>query len=434
MTTFYLAALDDRIRASAPVSGTLSTNGWVKQRLTSAHCDCQFPVNSYGLLYSEIGALTAPRPQLQCNALADPGFPMDAFNELIDRMRTVYRLYNADSALQTATAPGGHNDIEAIRLPVYSFFLREFLGRDTPVSSEGPIDEPSAEQLMCYRSGLPVDERLTRIDEELIPLAVPHIQPLSGAALERRRKELIGQFRNEVFRYFPQHPAALHPEWGEKSVSQGRAVQRVSFTSLDGLRVKAAWSLPAAGSPGARLPALLIADDRRGIPVWGNEQPLERNRWGERAVLIVETLDRGSRALERNLRSFTDDDPVHHMKRQAMVAGTTLESIEVYEILRALELLRSQPEVDPARIDITGKSVMGINAMYAAMLDGKVRRVILHSPPASHRQGPHYLGILRYTDIPEMAALLADKMGAYGEVPQILGAIRRCGSLAGCLP
>jgi hypothetical protein len=77
---------------------------------------------------------------------------------------------------------------------------------------------------------------------------------------------------------------------------------------------------------------------------------------------------------------------------------------------------------------------MGINAMYAALLDGKVRRVILHSPPASHRQGPHYLGILRYTDIPEVAALLADKVSVYGEAPAgWWSAIRRCGSLAACV-
>ena len=61
-------------------------------------------------------------------------------------------------------------------------------------------------------------------------------------------------------------------------------------------------------APPVRLPALLIVDHRKGIPVWGNEQPLERNQWGNRAVLVVETLDRGSRALEQNLRSFTDDD------------------------------------------------------------------------------------------------------------------------------
>jgi cephalosporin-C deacetylase-like acetyl esterase len=432
MTTFYLAALDERIRASAPVSGTLSTNGWVKQRLTFAHCDCQYPVNSYGMLYSEIGALVAPRAQLQCNALADRGFPMNAFNELIEKTRHVYRLYNAEHALQTATAPGGHNDIEAIRLPVYSFFLREFLAKEAPVTSEGPIDEPAADKLVCYRSGLPVDERLTRIDEELIP--VGPARPLSEAERERRSKALIASLRNEVFRYFPRQPAPLQPEWGEETTSQGRAARRVSFTSLDGLRVKAIYSLPASAPAGTKLPALLIADHRRGIPVWGNEQPLERNQWGSRAVLIVETLDRGSRALERNLRSFTDDDPVHHMKRQAMVAGTTLESIQVYEILRALELLRSLPNVDPAHIDILGKWDMSINGMYAAFLDGNVRRVILHSPPVSHRQGPHYLGILRYTDIPEMASLLGHKVSAYGEVSPALGTVKRCAFLSDCLP
>ena len=37
----------------------------------------------------------------------------------------------------------------------------------------------------------------------------------------------------------------------------------------------------------------------------GNQQPLERNQWGQRAVLVVEqALDRGSRALEQNLRNF----------------------------------------------------------------------------------------------------------------------------------
>ena len=142
MTTFFLAALDDRIKASAPVSGTLSTKGWVNQRLSFAHCDCQYPVNSHGLLYSEVGALIAPRAQLLANADADRGFPMDAFNEMVAKMGEVYRLYNASGALRTAVTPGGHTDTEAIRLPVYSFFLKEFLGMDTPVTSEGPVDEP----------------------------------------------------------------------------------------------------------------------------------------------------------------------------------------------------------------------------------------------------------------------------------------------------
>jgi cephalosporin-C deacetylase-like acetyl esterase len=431
-TTFFLAALDERIKASAPVSGTLSTNGWVKKRLSFAHCDCQYPVNMPGLLYAEVGALIAPRAQLQCNADTDPGFPMDAFEEMVSKIGDVYDLYQARDALQTAVTPGGHSDTEEIRLPVYSFFLKQLLGVQDPVTAEGPVDAPEADALMCFRNGLPVDERLSRIDEELIPLATFSPRALeSPQARTRRTAELTALLRSEVFHYFPANPAALDAEWGEKSLSRDRSVESVTFTGFEGLRVKATLSRPA--SAGGKLPALIIADHRRGIPVWGNEQPIERNQWGARAVLTVETLDRGSRALERNLRSFSDDDPVHHMRRQAMVAGTTIESMQVYELLRAVELLRMVPDIDAERITITGKGEMGVNAMYAALLDGGVARVVLHSPPASHRQGPPYLSVLRYTDIAEVAMLFGNKLSVYGETPATLASIANCGSPQRCL-
>lgn len=421
MTTFFLAALDERVKASAPVSGTLSTLGWIKHRLSSAHCDCQYPVNSYGLLYSEIGALTAPRPQLVCNANADRGFPMDSVTEMVEKMREIYRLYKAEGAVGIAVAPGGHADTEAIRLPVYSFFLKEFLGIHTPVTAEDPVDEPPAEKLVCFSDGLPLEDRLARIDEELVPAHVFSLETASPQARQSRIRELTAQLRNEVFRDFPKKEAALEPAWSEPTTLQGRTIRKVSFNSYEDLRVRGIYSLPPNAARGARLPGLLVVDHRRGIPVWGNEQPLERNQWSERAVLIVETLDRGSRALEQNLRSFSDDDPLHHMKRQAMVAGTTLESMQVYEVLRSLAFLRSLPEVDPARITIAGKGETGVNGLYAALLDGQVARIVLGTPPASHRQGPTYLGVLRYTDIPEVIALMGEKVRLYGEIPPVLG-------------
>jgi hypothetical protein len=373
------------------------------------------------MLYSEVGALIAPRAQLLANADADRGFPMDAFDELVAKMREIYRLYGADSALRTAVTTGGHSDTEAIRLPVYAFFLKEFLGSEASIAAEGPVDLPPRESLACFRDGLPLDERLTRIDEEFVPKT--HLA---------RLPELITALRSEVFRYFPEKGLPFDAEWGAPATEQGRTVRQVSFTSFEGLRVRAIYSLPAGWTK--RLPALLVVDDRKGIRVWGNEQPLERNQWGDRAVLIVETLDRGTRALEQNLRSFVDDDALHHMKRQAMVAGTTLESMQVYEILRSLEFLRRLPEADPARITITGKSESGINALYAALLDEKIDRIVLGSPSASHRQGPHYLGILKYTDIANTIGLLEKKVRLYGDIPDALrNRAAICDSIARCL-
>ena len=287
LTTFFLTALDDRIAVSAPVSGTISTSGLVKQRLALAHCDCAYPVNSYGLLYSEIGAMTAPRPQLLANADADRGFPMDTFTEMVDKVRNIYGLYGRGSALQTAVAPGGHSDTEAIRIPVYSFLLKELLGAKEPVTAEGPVDEPRPEDLMCYRNGLPIDERLSRIDETLFP---------SGSSAPAFRAKTIDDLRKalrtEVFRYFPAGPLPLAAEWQAESVMQGRRIRRVTFTTLEGLRARAIYSLPAS-------PAALGQTSRHPA----GRSPPGHSGLGERAAAGAQSMGRPCRAPGRDARS-----------------------------------------------------------------------------------------------------------------------------------
>ncbi len=416
MTTFFLSAIDKRIAAAAPVSGELSTKGWIEQQLSRSHCDCQFPVNSYGLYYSQVGAIAAPMPQLMCNSDADRGFPMDAFGELYDKMGEIYSLYDASSALDTAIAPGGHSDSEQIRLPVYEFFLKQFLDKDTTITTEGVIDTLTSDKLTCWLDGFPLREKLSRIDQALIPLWEFSADNLASNP-GQRRSELATLLRRESFRYFPEQALPLAASLDTEKELLGRKVRSVSFNSFDGLRVRGTYSLPKETPSGAKIPAVLLLDHRRGIPVWGNEQLLEANQWGERAVLVASTLDRGNRALEGNLRSYIDDDPLHHMKRQAMVAGTTLDAMAVYEVLRCIEFLRSRPEIDPRRITVLGKGAVGINGLYAALLDNNVERVVLESPTASHRDAPIYLNVLRYTDIPEVIGLLGGKVRLYGEIP-----------------
>ena len=54
-----------------------------------------------------------------------------------------------------------------------------------------------------------------------------------------------------------------------------------------------------------------------------------------------------------------------------------------------------------------GRKEMGALGLYAAALDDRISRVILDDPPASHWQGPALLNVLRLTDLPEAAALVA---------------------------
>jgi len=417
VTTFFLTMIDDRIKAAAPVSGVCSTVGHIEGRLAVEHCDCMYPVNSAGLLFSEIGALAAPRPFLLCNALSDGLFPMPYFDQLVEKMRQVYRLYGASDKLRSATVPGGHADSEAIRLPVYSFFLKEFLGLDTTLTEHGAVDTVKAEQLLCYRDGFPLDERLTAIHEEFMPRAVFVPERLTAQAREARLRELTGTLRSEVFPYFPEKSVPFESQWEEQSGMWKRTMRAVSFRSFAGLRVEGIYTVPEHLEQGRRVPAVLVIRDKRKPGWWPEINRQEGYDWGERAVLIIEPLDNDSRAL--------DDSLAHQMERQAMIAGQSFDGIRVYEIIHSLEFLRSLPEVDPENITIAANGAFGINGLYAAMLDGKVRRLALESPTASHLAGPHYLGVLLHTDIPEAVCLMADKVKLYGMVPvQITDALQ----------
>ena len=57
--------------------------------------------------------------------------------------------------------------------------------------------------------------------------------------------------------------------------------------------------------------------------------------------------------------------------------------------------------------------------LYAAILDESIAQVVLMEPTLSHREGPIFLNILRYTDLPEAAALLAPRrLIFFGRIPE----------------
>jgi hypothetical protein len=65
----------------------------------------------------------------------------------------------------------------------------------------------------------------------------------------------------------------------------------------------------------------------------------------------------------------------------------------------------------PSALGTTGKVIgngdAGVLAAYAALFEPSIKEVIVINPPKSHKDGPHFLGVLRVLDIPEALGLLA---------------------------
>ncbi len=414
VTTFFLAATDERLAGAAPVSGVCSALGHIENRLAVQHCDCMYPMNSYGLTYIEMGALAAPLPLLMCNAESDILFPMPYFNQLYEGMRQVYELYGAGDKIGTATVAGPHADSEQIRLPVYRFYMHLFLGNDDEITEQGAVDTSFADSaLVAMPGGFPLDERLTRIHEDFMPRAVMSPQAFSDPERRSRLDELAARLRERVFNYFPADSPAPQPQWGREYSSLGRRHRKLSFEGWDGIRISAIYSLPEHPSANANLPGIIaIRSDEPSL--WDDvREKMEDYHWGERAVLTVELLDTRSRVIDDSLR--------HQMRRQATIIGRSFDGMRVYELLRSLKLLRSLPEVDPGRITIIGKGALGIDGLYAGILEAQgTAGVVAVSPPASHTAGPFYIGVLRETDIPEALSLMGPRARVVGRTPLAL--------------
>ena len=96
-------------------------------------------------------------------------------------------------------------------------------------------------------------------------------------------------------------------------------------------------------------------------------------------------------------------------KMTAALLGGTLESMQLWDILRSVDYLVDEEKLGLSSISVYGRKHMGALAIHAAALDDRISRVIVDDSPASHWQGPALLNVLRVTDLPEVAGLVAPR-------------------------
>ncbi|MFC1508572.1 hypothetical protein ACFL60_02670 [Candidatus Omnitrophota bacterium] len=96
-------------------------------------------------------------------------------------------------------------------------------------------------------------------------------------------------------------------------------------------------------------------------------------------------------------------------ERCSMLLGRTVDDMRLYDVLCAIDYIAMLPSFDGRSFTVVGRGMQGILGAYAALLDKRVSRVILHTPTTTHKTSPIFLNILRYTDIPQTLAMLAPR-------------------------
>jgi dienelactone hydrolase len=399
--SWYLAALDDRIAVAAPSCSTFTLGSQVAGGLVPGQCDCTFYPNIYGLDFPVVAALIAPRPLLITSGQRDRLFPPAGYREVFCRAKRIYDLYPDQTGhprIRKVEADVGHEDAPIFLQESRRWMGRWLAGKDpgAEVMNNGPAAEPP-EHLRCLQS-LPVDAANYRIDTRFIEPCTP-VGPSSAGAWLERKKNLTTLLHDEIFRWFPKGPIPYQTRVLRVRPSDAGAYAQVrerEIQSESGVFVRVRLFTPH--STDQSLPLVVVIRRNAEVVHLGMDELLPLLPRAN--VLVV-----NPRFSERTLQP----EEYATIERSAVLVGRTVAAMQIWDVIRAARWALAEEGFSPSSLSVYGRGASALLAVYAALMEERIARVVVAGPPESHRQGPALLTILRHTDLPEVAAMLAPR-------------------------
>ncbi|NNE94133.1 MAG: prolyl oligopeptidase family serine peptidase [Verrucomicrobiales bacterium] len=427
--SWWISALDERIKVSAPVAGIASMKNHVVDGCVEGHCDCMFQLNTYRWDFPMIAALVAPRPLLIVNTDDDRIFPTDGVVDVFMKTRRIYELLDAKENLGLSMYQGGHKDTQPIRVAAFHWFERHLKGKDIDHEMEHTVAPKifDPKELKVLDS-IPENERNTSIDE-YFTRRIPRRAKLPESATDWKATSGLMQARlkSKSFRGWPGRPEDLDLTEDFSAVKDGMQFTKYTFRSQ---------------SP-FRLPLYVV--HREGVKPEDLElvvlNVLDGENWDEflsgigaafpKAFPGVEEmpdLDKEQYEAEKKMHagmkwgmaylaprgigptSWTDDEKeVRHIRRRFALLGQTLDGMRVWDARRGIQALREIDGMSEPKLWLQSSGTMAGNTLYASLFEKDVHRLDLHRLPASHREGPTYMNVLRFMDVYHAAAIAAGK-------------------------
>jgi hypothetical protein len=328
--------------------------------------------------------------------MRDPSFPSAGYHDVYRRAREIYSLYGAADKIAEYDEDAPHADLVPFRKNADEWINRWLKNDPTPFD-ESEI-RPESGDTLTVLDRIPVGAINGHVQRVFIP-AAPLRPPDNLARWRRRRTDLLAELRDKSFRGLP---AAKPPfeAWKEEAKDWSARYARawnVEFNTEEDIRLSARLYIPRNAK--AARPALIYAKGTRDV-VYPIDYDYLLGALSTHVVLVLHP-----RAIDYPM----DNYKVATVKRTAALSGTTLETMQLCDVLRALDYLSEGEGLRLTSVSVYARKEMTVPALYAAALDERITRVILDDPPYSHWQGPAILNALRFTDLPEIAALVAPR-------------------------
>lgn len=410
--TAYLAAIDQRIKATATACYVTDFDHLLAPGVTGPQ-DAEQSIPFFierGLDLADWVEAAAPRPYAVVSTTSDM-FPIDGARAAYAEAKRFYGLMGAEDRITMIEGPGGHGNLGPIAPQIVAFFTKNLM--DSP--AERPFTpEPLGDaarlivtptgQLSTSNIGLSLQQVIAR-DAPVAPTAAGETP---AQTLARLRVAIADIARTSV------KPGQARPT---TAPGAGGAAAPLTFEVAPGMEVRATFT---AGTGTGRRPTLLL------LAPAANPALVSAYTGAGWNVLWLEP--RGAGGTEEVKSALTGDWTL--LSLRALLVGKTPVGMRTDDAVAAMNWLASQTDVDPARIDVMGVGALGPVALHAAVLDDRIRRVTADGSITSYREfveRPISLnmaevnlpGVLRRYDLPDLMAVLGDRLTLVNPVSSI---------------
>ncbi|MDB4459134.1 acetylxylan esterase [bacterium] len=420
--SWWISAIDERIKCAVPVAGITSLRNHVIDGTIEGHCDCMFQVNTYGWDYSQIAAMVAPRPLLISNTDNDRIFPLGGVVDVYNEAHQIYQLHGGAKTLGLNIVEGPHSDTQPLRTAAFHWFNRHFKNtelKDTYQMAATKMFEPH--ELKVFDK-LPEDEINTRVDEVFVPRATTPEAPVTP----NQRESWMTALKTKSFLNWTSDstPPKLRSTYTgsyqglrldafdlvtETNVTcqlylvyrDGQKLTDLDHVMLNVLDQKE-WNDLLHDIPKSFAEAFPDVDLPRSNDEQANEKnpQLPKANWG---IAFFSPRGIGPKAWPNEIKKE------RQIRRRFVLIGQTRDGQRVWDILQATRALETYG-LKKKSLRIRANNTMAGNALYASLFtDEPVQRLDLNGLPASHQDGPTFLNVLRFLDMPQAAAMAGER-------------------------
>jgi cephalosporin-C deacetylase-like acetyl esterase len=378
----YLAGMDSRICVAAVASYLTS----FKELLPgNGPQDAEQTLPRFiaeGLDFADWVELAAPRP-FAIVAFQQDFFPIAGATWTYSEARRIYSLYGMEKNLLLIHGQGGHCNLGPVTDQLMAFLLSHLLPGRTPVttfqrvrlSNLDKLTVTPTGQVSSSLDGLTV-EALARQDAKTLT-AIPQVISDRASLLpfqtqiqaDVRRLAAIVADEKQV----PKVTSSLRKHEADYKT------EAVTIESEPGIVLGGVLAIPESGGSH---PAI----------VWMDPAPLEVISQSAEFIRLIRA---GKIVLAFHPRDVLGEPqsgpeqlalgPYMPELLRAIVVGKTIVGMRVDDVLRVVNWLCSRADVERNRVSLYGKGGLGMVALHAAVLDGRIGRVLLENSLLTYR-------------------------------------------------